>query len=133
MIEARELTDAEFVAQCPRAFVVSEPDEERAVVVWARTAIEARREAHGVDDLGCMNDEHELRVRRAPEFDDLDGQPLRQRQLEAGWWFECNECYQTVCEETGIVVNGDVYCKDCKEHTPHEDQDDDHLPRFVQQ
>lgn len=109
-----ELSDAEFRRECPRAFVVTQPDEEKSVVVYARNAMEARREAHCVDDLGCSDMEDELLVRRAPEFDDLRGRTLKQAQWDEGWRFWCEHpgCPVERCEEgRGALVGDKAYCQ----------------------
>lgn len=104
-----------FATQCPRSFVVSEPMEERCEVVYARNAMEARRLGHGVNDLGSMDDETDLLVRRAPEFDDLRGTTVVQVQLDTGWVFWCGPCgKEGITADNAVVVDGLVYCSlDC--------------------
>lgn len=91
--------DRDFVRQCPRAYVVTDSCEERSTVVYARNPMEARRLGHYQEDVGAMDYEEELYVRRAPEFDDLRGKSLLRAQLDAGWWFECGYCQAHVSED----------------------------------
>lgn len=100
-----------------RAYVVQDPDEERATVVYARNPMEARRLGHCVDDVGAMNDEDELLVERAEYLDDLRGRSLIEVQLAHGWWFGCGYCERRVSydeDEDGAfephIRGDDVYC-----------------------
>jgi hypothetical protein len=81
-----------------RSYVVSDPSEEAEVVVYARNPMEARR-LGSHHDIGSMCHETELYVRRAPEFDDLDGKSLPEAQLKRGWWFTCWHCGSRVTAE----------------------------------
>lgn len=124
MSAARELSDREFLRACPKAFVVSEPDEDRATVVWARNSVEARRLGHYQDDIGTSADETELHVRRAPEFDQLNPHlPFRIQQLQAGWWFECWHCERRINVDDFIEVE-DEHAPDGGYEYPFEPVDD---------
>lgn len=72
-----------------RAFVVTEPQEGHAVVIFSRHAVVARRE--GANDLDtefqCVE------CRRAPALDEYAPGPVSPLVLlDHGWWFECVGC-----------------------------------------
>jgi hypothetical protein len=80
-----------------KAYMVSEPDEGHACVVFAVSGARARQT--GASELGTDWDGIEF-CRRAPEFDAYAPGPVPQRALyDAGWWFECGHCEQRVHQE----------------------------------
>ena len=91
------------------AYVVTSPDEEHSVIVYARNPMEARRiGACEVDSFGG-GDECYCGVERRPELD--EGYDTRML-LELGWHFECGGCYNRCTEDSEhLVVRDDVaYC-----------------------
>lgn len=108
-------------ASALRAYVLRDrhDDEAGAVVVFARTAREARQ--HGMDDVEYID----VAARRAPEFDAHAPGPVPlQALLDAGWHWECGGCHHQVdadgcwrCAPPGlpepeppIVTERDAYC-----------------------
>ena len=92
------------------AYKVETFDSERAVIVYARNPMEARR--LGAEKLECHYEERECSVERTPEWDDgYDTRAL----LDAGWHWECGSCYRYCYgEDTHVVVRDDVaYCSAC--------------------
>lgn len=67
-------------------------DEGYARITFASKPSEAKSNVHGFD--GCDNVEwKDLRVRRAPEFDQYLGHKITARiYLDHGWWYTCAGC-----------------------------------------
>lgn len=90
------------------AFMVTEPYENTGGVIFAHTAIVARRfganEWHDGDISG-------MTVRRAADLDHYAPGPVPASALIAkGWWFECSGCAETISDEwlyeRGLSVEG---------------------------
>jgi hypothetical protein len=77
------------------AFVVSDNYEDGSVVVFAKTAVAARR--YGANELDIDFESVES-CRRAPEFDAYaeQGRVPNDVLLEHGWWFECYGCCRRI-------------------------------------
>ena len=101
-----------------KAYTVTEDDEGRSVVVFAKSGAEARR--MGGHEHGLTFEEVDS-CRRSPEFDAYvdAGKVPPLVMIEHGWWFECDYCGHRVDsgaegpdgEELHIVADGArVYC-----------------------
>lgn len=93
-----------------KTYAVRDTDYESGCVVFAATRGKAHR--LGVSEL----DEEwtNVRVKRAPEFDDLAPGPLNPRDyIERGYWTVCvcgSQCHPDV---DGTVIDGtEVYCSE---------------------
>lgn len=91
-----------------KAWAVRSEDYETGCVVFAETRGKAHR--LGVSEL----DEEwtSIRVKRAPEFDDLAPGPLTDLQyFQRGWWLHCacgSQCHPDI--EGTVIDGGEVYC-----------------------
>lgn len=95
------------------AYEVSEDHDGNAVIVWARSTAQARREA-----MGELNREFgELSTKRVPELDHFKGD-LTQWKFENGWWSTCHygPCWKERCgKEDGAVLRDGIWAC-CDEH-----------------
>jgi hypothetical protein len=79
-----------------KAYLVRETHEDGCCVRFADHSVVARRE--GANELGT--DFEAVECRRAPEFDAYAPGPVPDPVLvEHGWWFECMQCSQRICNE----------------------------------
>lgn len=81
-----------------KAYVVTdEYGEGSGCVQFAKHSVVARRE--GANELNCDFDG--VSCRRAPEFDTYAdaGDVPPAALVEYGWWFECMQCSQKICNE----------------------------------
>lgn len=105
-----------------KAWIVTQPDEESAVVVFEETRGKAR--ATGMSDLGSGDEYLEYSVKRSPYFDRFAEQgfvPLLDK-LNCGWWCTCNgaKCCKRIDQEDidsgrAVIIGDDAYCV---EHAP---------------
>lgn len=93
-----------------KAWAVRDTDYESACVVFAETRGKARRKGVAeLDEEWCS-----IRVKRAPEFDDLAPGPVTERQyVERGYWVFCDCGAQRPPDSEEMVTVGDaVYCSE---------------------
>lgn len=91
-----------------KAFTVSEDQEGRGGVIFAKTAIEARRLGASEWNDGELGGMH---VHRSPGLDKFSPGPVPAWVLIAdGWWWECSGCYERIdldyLDEAGLDVTG---------------------------
>lgn len=79
-----------------KAFIVSD-GEEGACICFARHSVAARRD--GANELNT--DFEAVSCRRAPQFDQYAeaGEVPASVLVDHGWWFECMQCGQKVCDD----------------------------------
>lgn len=80
------------------AYVVRDNDEGGTVVVFAKSAVAARRIGARELDIDFESVES---CRRAPEFDGYAsaGTVPNNVLLDHGWWFECSGCYRHISSD----------------------------------
>lgn len=79
------------------------------VVVFANLAREVDRRANSEH---CDCEWVDLRVKRAPEFDDCSPGPVTvQQYLARGWWWKCAGCSRELMnEDSPLVIAGYAFC-----------------------
>lgn len=93
-----------------KAFLVTTDYDGTGGVVFAKSAIEARRYGASEWNDGELGGLH---VRRERDFDQFDGSGVPAWLMVAkGWWFECSGCGMTINEDSlydrGLPVEGVV-------------------------
>lgn len=94
----------------PKAYLVTEPNENTGGVVFAASDIEARRWGAGEWNDGELSG---MSAIRRKDFDQYHGKGVPARILVAeGWHFECHGCWMRIeewaLEDVGLTVDGVV-------------------------
>lgn len=95
-----------------KAWIVNEPNEDMAEVVFAETRGKAIRASEYYEGY----DYTRFRARRAPQFDQYAaaGKVPKAVLMKYGWWFLCVDCFKQTDKDNGIALDDDtVLCKDC--------------------
>ncbi len=101
------------------AYEVSEDHDGGAIIVWAKSTAEARREA-----MGELNkDFNELSTKRVRELDNFKGD-INQWKFDHGWWSTCHyqPCHNERCGEDNGAVYRDGIWACCDEHVTLEQE-----------
>lgn len=82
-----------------------------AVIVYGKTRGQAKREGASELDIDFL-DANVSRLPWADEYRDMDDIPAEEF-LAHGWWLPCAKCGKQVDEDTAVLTDTKVLCKEC--------------------
>lgn len=94
-----------------KAYAWDDEQEGTTTIEWFESAGKAKQYFASENELRFT----EVRVYRVPWADNYRCMEAIPKELcwEHGWWWECNDCGNMICEDEGVIVNNVVYCHGC--------------------